>query len=72
MLANATDTLYKILIGFIVLFLGTVVLAGLSYLGGKLLDLTGLIYGLPSQVGFGVLLFLGLCVCWYIGDELGK
>ncbi len=50
MLAKALDALYKILIGFTTLFLGMVVIAGFSYLGGELLDLSGLIYGLPSQI----------------------
>lgn len=60
----------KILTGFSVLFLGMIVIAALSYLGGKILDLTGLIYGLPEQISFGVFLLLGLCVCWYIGHEV--
>ena len=72
MSAKAVNALYKILIGFITLFLGMVVIAGFSYLGGKLLDLTGLIYGLSDQIGIGVLLLFGLCACWYIGHELVK
>lgn len=70
MLAKALDALYKILIGLIIFFLGMVVIAGFSYLRGKLLDLTRLIYGQPEQICLGSLLLLGLCICWYIGHEV--
>jgi len=67
MLAKA---LSKILIGFCVLFSVVIVIAAFSYLGREILNLTELIHGLPVQIGLGVLLFLGLCTCWYIGHEI--
>lgn len=69
-LKGGSKMLSKTLIGFGVLFSGMMVIAALSYLAKEILDLTGLIHGLPVQMGLGVLLFLGLCTCWYIGHEI--